>query len=97
MGVALQLNPKPTSGPAPAPAGIILEYESKGQVGNKSIDLLDLSSHSDLDMLCTFIVRQEPLVSEKRKPALKQLLAKVCFLCIGFIHISMVHCTSIHR
>ncbi len=56
------------------PPGVILEYESKGDMKSKDIDLLDLSPDTDLDALATVIIRQEPLISESRKPQLRRLL-----------------------
>ena len=59
------------------PPGVILEYETKGEMRSKDIDLLDLSPDTDLDALATVIIRQEPLISESRKPQLRRLLEKL--------------------
>jgi dynein assembly factor with WDR repeat domains 1 len=86
------------------PPGVILEYETKGEMRSKDIDLLDLSPEcvhklsqlfsklrlsltrnflwplprsTDLDALATVIIRQEPLISESRKPQLRRLLEKL--------------------
>lgn len=39
------------------PPGLILEYETKGELRSKDIDLLDLTEDTDLDALATVIIR----------------------------------------
>ena len=56
------------------PPGIILEYESGGEDFTKPIDLLDLTPDTDVDVLLNQIIRQESLLSEKRKPQLSKLV-----------------------
>jgi dynein assembly factor with WDR repeat domains 1 len=63
--------------PEPSP-GVILEYERRdGSRNTKIIDLLALTPESDLDTLVEQIIREEPLVSEARKPQLRRLLDKL--------------------
>lgn len=45
------------------PPGIILEYTRRGVIKTKSIDLLDLSPYTDVEVLLNVIIRQEPLIS----------------------------------
>ena len=59
------------------PPGIILEYESGGEDFTKPIDLLDLTPDTDVDVLLSQIIRQESLLSEKRKPQLSKLVNKL--------------------
>lgn len=58
--------------------GVILEYERRdGSRNTKIIDLLHLTPEADLDALATQVVREEPLISESRKPQLRRLLDKL--------------------
>jgi ankyrin repeat protein len=59
------------------PPGIILEYGSGGEDFTKPIDLLDLTPDTDVDVLLNQIIRQESLLSEKRKPQLSRLVNKL--------------------
>lgn len=60
------------------PPGVILEYERRdGSRNTKIIDLLLLTPESDLDALAAQVVREEPLISESRKPQLRRLLDKL--------------------
>ncbi len=59
-------------------SGVILEYERRdGTRNTKIIDLLALTPESDLDALADQVIREEPLVSEARKPQLCRLLNKL--------------------
>lgn len=60
------------------PTGIIVECErSDGSLVSKTIDLLQLSASSDLDVIATQICRNEDVIKEKRKPQIKQLLQRL--------------------
>jgi antitoxin component of RelBE/YafQ-DinJ toxin-antitoxin module len=59
------------------PPGIILEYEQGEDELTKPIDLLGLTPDTDIDVLLNQIIRQEPLLSEKRKPQLEKLVNKL--------------------
>jgi hypothetical protein len=60
------------------PPGIILEYELRDRTREmKEIDLLNLTSETDVDVLVNQIVREEPLVSDSRKPQLRRLIYKL--------------------
>ena len=48
------------------PPGIILQYEQLGELMQKHIDLLDLSVDTDVEVLLSLIIHQEPLLSEVR-------------------------------
>mmetsp|Transcript_2982 Transcript_2982/g.8482 ORF Transcript_2982/g.8482 Transcript_2982/m.8482 type:complete len:84 (-) Transcript_2982:1280-1531(-) len=41
------------------PPGILLEYEQAGELKTKSVDLLNLTPESDVEVLVNQIVRQE--------------------------------------
>ena len=56
------------------PPGIILEYETQGELRQKAVDLLTLTPETDIEVLVNQIVRQESLISEQRKPQLRKLL-----------------------
>ncbi|KAG1673063.1 hypothetical protein FOA52_013132 [Chlamydomonas sp. UWO 241] len=43
----------------------------------KPIDLLDLTPEVDIEVLLSQIIRQEPLISENRRPALRQLVERL--------------------
>jgi dynein assembly factor with WDR repeat domains 1 len=43
----------------------------------KSVDLLDLSPHTDVDVLAQVIIRQESLISQRRQPQLRAMLIKL--------------------
>ena len=57
------------------PPGIILEYEQGGELRNKPVDLLSLSPDSDVEALVDQVVRQEALVSESRKPQVRDAVS----------------------
>ncbi|PNH06746.1 Outer row dynein assembly protein 16 [Tetrabaena socialis] len=60
------------------PPGIILQYERDGVMKQKPIDLLDLTPDiADIEVLLSQIIRQEPLISENRRPALRQLINRL--------------------
>lgn len=60
------------------PPGIILEYLKKnGEIETKSIDLLNLTPETDVDVLVNQILFEEPTISEARKPQLKKLIYKL--------------------
>ncbi|PNW83772.1 hypothetical protein CHLRE_04g216902v5 [Chlamydomonas reinhardtii] len=59
------------------PPGIILQYERDGVMKQKPIDLLDLTPDVDVEVLLSQIIRQEPLISENRRPALRQLIHRL--------------------
>ncbi|GFH05723.1 WD_REPEATS_REGION domain-containing protein, partial [Haematococcus lacustris] len=59
------------------PPGIILQYERDGCMKQKPVDLLGLSPDTDVEVVCTQIIQQEPLVSENRRPALRQLINRL--------------------
>ena len=40
----------------------------------RAIDLLDLHPNSDVDVLVNLICQREPLITDKRKPQIKQLI-----------------------
>ena len=60
------------------PPGIILEYETQGELRQKAVDLLTLTPETDIEVLVNQIVRQESLISEQRKPQLRKLIYKLC-------------------
>ena len=60
------------------PPGIILEYETQGELRQKAVDLLTLTPETDTEVLVNQIVRQESLISEQRKPQLRKLIYKLC-------------------
>lgn len=60
------------------PPGIILEYLKKnGEIETKSIDLLNLTPETDVDVLVNQILFEEPTISDARKPQLKKLIFKL--------------------
>jgi dynein assembly factor with WDR repeat domains 1 len=63
------------------PPGIILEYTQgdgpDATLRQKPVDLLDLTAETDIEVLVNQIVRQEPLISENRKPQLRKLCYKL--------------------
>lgn len=59
------------------PPGIILEYESNGEVKQKTIDLLDLTVDTDAEVLLNRIMRQEPLIPESKRMYVRKLLYKL--------------------
>ncbi|KAF5834708.1 WD40-repeat-containing domain protein [Dunaliella salina] len=59
------------------PPGIILQYERDGVMKQKPVDLLDLGPGVDIEALCSQVIKQEPLVSENRRPALRQLMGRL--------------------
>ena len=87
------------------PPGIILEYEVKGEQLTKTLDLLDLNARSvagcfsatfrrftrsNAETLTDRLIKQEPLISEKRKAQVIKLIestvsfpsASVRFACV---------------
>ena len=59
------------------PPGVLLEYEHGGIIRQKSIDLLNLTAETDVEVLLSQIIRQEPLISEARRPALRKLIHRL--------------------
>merc|ERR1711988_1838729 len=59
------------------PPGIILEYEQADELRNKSIDLLNLSGETDVELILDQIIQHEPLISDNRKPQLRRLIYKL--------------------
>ncbi|CAL8083240.1 unnamed protein product [Calicophoron daubneyi] len=59
------------------PPGIILEYEQGGEMRTKSLDLLELTSESDSDEIVREICKKEPLVTEKRKLQVYELVERL--------------------
>uniref|UniRef100_A0A3Q3NKT4 Dynein assembly factor with WDR repeat domains 1 n=1 Tax=Labrus bergylta TaxID=56723 RepID=A0A3Q3NKT4_9LABR len=59
------------------PPGIILEYEKRGYVRSKSIDLFDLTPETNPDELVEEIRQSEPLVTESRADQVKQLILRL--------------------
>ena len=49
----------------------------RGQMRQKSVDLLTLTPETDVEVLVNTIVRQEPLISDHRKPQLRKLVYKL--------------------
>lgn len=61
-------------------AGVILEYELRDKTRElKEIDLLHLTSESDIEVIVNQIVFEEPLISESKKPHLRKLIYSRCF------------------
>jgi dynein assembly factor with WDR repeat domains 1 len=59
------------------PPGLILVYESNtGAVKEKTIDLLDLNCHSDLDATTDLILKQEVAITEKRRHIVRELVQR---------------------
>ena len=50
----------------------------RAQLHQKSVDLLTLTPETDVEVLVNQIVRQEPLISDHRKPQLRKLIYKLC-------------------
>eukprot|EP00878_Enallax_costatus_P017719 GHUV01018616.1.p1 GENE.GHUV01018616.1~~GHUV01018616.1.p1 ORF type:complete len:147 (+),score=26.32 GHUV01018616.1:228-668(+) len=60
------------------PPGIILQYKDKDDSTKlKPIDLLDITPDVDLEVLLTQLINQEPLISESKRPAVRQLLERL--------------------
>ena len=60
------------------PPGIILEFlRSNGQAESKYIDLLNLSPQTDIDVLATQIMMEEPAITPNKKPQLCKLIEKL--------------------
>ena len=60
------------------PPGIILEYlRSNGEIETKSIDLLNLTPQTNIEVLANQILFEEPAISQNRKPQLKKLIQKL--------------------
>ncbi|XP_072266205.1 dynein assembly factor with WD repeat domains 1 [Pyxicephalus adspersus] len=59
------------------PPGIILEYEKGGELKTKSIDLLELSPSTNVDLLVEEIQKVEPLITASRTQQVKQLLLRL--------------------
>ena len=59
------------------PPGIILEYEQGDDELTKPVDLLALTPDTDVDVLLSQMIREQPLLSEKRKPQLEKLVNKL--------------------
>merc|ERR1712164_8115 len=56
------------------PPGIILEYEQADELRNKSIDLLNLSGETDVELILDQIIQHEPLIKESRRAQLRKLI-----------------------
>ena len=60
------------------PPGIILEYiKSNGETEIKSIDLLNLNEHTNVDELVEEILAEEPLIPASKKHYLVNLIEKL--------------------
>merc|ERR1711998_417650 len=59
------------------PPGIILEYEQAEELRNKSIDLLNLSGETDVELILDQIIQHEPLIKESRRSQLRKLIFKL--------------------
>ena len=60
------------------PSGIVLEFTRKsGEVETKSIDLLNLTAETDIDVLISQIISEEPLITEAKRPTLRKLIQKL--------------------
>merc|ERR1712159_706582 len=59
------------------PPGIILEYEQAQELRNKSIDLLNLSAETDVELILDQIIQHEPLIKESRRAQLRKLIFKL--------------------
>jgi dynein assembly factor with WDR repeat domains 1 len=59
------------------PPGIILEYEQADELRNKSIDLLNLSGETDVELILDQIIQHEPLIKESRRAQLRKLIFKL--------------------
>merc|ERR1712061_233932 len=60
------------------PPGIVLEYQRRnGDVETKSIDLLNLTPCTDVEVLINQIVFEEPLISENKKETLRRMIYKL--------------------
>eukprot|EP00292_Cryptomonas_paramecium_P003116 CAMPEP_0113666056 /NCGR_PEP_ID=MMETSP0038_2-20120614/2654_1 /TAXON_ID=2898 /ORGANISM="Cryptomonas paramecium" /LENGTH=620 /DNA_ID=CAMNT_0000581489 /DNA_START=122 /DNA_END=1983 /DNA_ORIENTATION=+ /assembly_acc=CAM_ASM_000170 len=59
------------------PPGIILEYETNGEVKQKTLDLLELTVETDVEALLNQIIRKEPLITESKRPHVRKLLHKL--------------------
>ncbi|KAM4835992.1 dynein assembly factor with WD repeat domains 1 isoform 2-T2 [Thomomys bottae] len=59
------------------PPGILLEYEKSGELRTKSIDLLELSSSTDVGALVEEIQKVEPLITTSRTQQLTLLVQRL--------------------
>ncbi|XP_032713299.1 dynein assembly factor with WDR repeat domains 1 isoform X2 [Lontra canadensis] len=59
------------------PPGIMLEYEKSGELRTKSIDLLNLSSSTDVNALVEEIQKAEPLITASRSDQVKLLIQRL--------------------
>ncbi|XP_044096803.1 dynein assembly factor with WDR repeat domains 1 isoform X2 [Neovison vison] len=59
------------------PPGIMLEYEKSGELRTKSIDLLNLSSSTDVNALVEEIQKAEPLITASRSDLVKLLIQRL--------------------
>nr|XP_035930224.1 dynein assembly factor with WDR repeat domains 1 isoform X6 [Halichoerus grypus] len=59
------------------PPGIMLEYEKSGELKTKSIDLLNLSSSTDVNALVEEIQKAEPLITASRSDQVKLLIQRL--------------------
>mmetsp|Transcript_3018 Transcript_3018/g.3510 ORF Transcript_3018/g.3510 Transcript_3018/m.3510 type:complete len:171 (-) Transcript_3018:38-550(-) len=60
------------------PPGIVLEYQRRnGDIETKSIDLLNLTPDTDVEVLLNQIVFEEPLISENKKDTLRKMIYKL--------------------
>ncbi|KAF3824081.1 hypothetical protein GH733_008366 [Mirounga leonina] len=57
--------------------GIMLEYEKSGELKTKSIDLLNLSSSTDVNALVEEIQKAEPLITASRSDQVKLLIQRL--------------------
>ncbi|CAJ1370109.1 unnamed protein product [Effrenium voratum] len=57
---------------------LVLEYQRRnGDVETKSIDLLNLTPETDVEVLINQIVFEEPLISENKKDTLRKMIYKL--------------------
>uniref|UniRef100_A0A8C6R2L2 Dynein assembly factor with WDR repeat domains 1 n=1 Tax=Nannospalax galili TaxID=1026970 RepID=A0A8C6R2L2_NANGA len=59
------------------PPGIMLEYEKNGELKTKSIDLLELSSSTDVNSLVEEIQKVEPLITASRIEQVRLLVQRL--------------------
>ena len=59
------------------PPGIILEYTHFGELRQKAVDLLNLTPDTDVEVLLNQIMRQEPLIKESRRAALRAMIYRL--------------------
>lgn len=60
------------------PPGVILEYQkSNGEMESKSVDLLNLNEHTDVEELVDEILQEEPLIPFSKKHIMVDLINKL--------------------